>query len=135
MQHITNLNFVSVFIKKFLSQYSYEELKKNHCLPPTGYLWNACEKGFVNSLVGSMAKEFFDKIEKNDAICIQYDIDGWGDAEATKLPNSLNSSKKIQDSGLYEFYVIAKNFEWCYIVTHEGDNCGPYFIINSVAKE
>ena len=64
MQHITNLNFVSVFIKKFLSQYSYEELKKNHCLPPTGYLWNACEKGFVNSLVGSMAKEFFDKIEK-----------------------------------------------------------------------
>lgn len=135
MQHIKNSNFVSVFIKNFLSQYSYEKLKKNHCLPPTGYLWNACEKKFVKSLVGSEANDYFDRIEKDDAICIQYDIDGWGDEEAAELPDSLNSSKKIQNSGLYEFYVIARNFEWCYIVTHEGNNCGPYFIINNAIKE
>lgn len=131
MQYIKNSNFVSVFIKEFLSKYSDKELKKNHCLPPTGYLWNACECGFVNSLIGSDANTLFDKIDKNDAICIQYDIDGWGDEDAEKLPDSLNSSKKIQDSGLYEFYVMAKDFKWCYIVTHEGNRCGPYLIINN----
>ena len=45
------------------------------------------------------------------------------------------TSSDIDDCGLIEFYVVGKNFEWCYVVTHELDLCGPYFCFKRNSKK
>ena len=44
-----------------------------------------------------------------------------------KMLDEYNSSKEI-DSKMTELYVVAKDYSWTYIKTHEGDLCGPYFL-------
>jgi len=75
-------------------------------------------------LVGNDARRAFDKIEKNDCIC----CDMFGSNGVTnKLSNEYDTAEKI-DQKLTEFYVVAQDYSWTYIKTHEGDLCGPYFL-------
>ena len=75
-------------------------------------------------LVGNDARRAFDKIEKNDCIC----CDMFGSNGVTnKLSNEYDTAEKI-DQKLTEFYVVARDYAWTYIKTHEGDLCGPYFL-------
>ena len=75
-------------------------------------------------LVGNDARRAFDKIEKNDCIC----CDMFGSNGVTnKLSNEYDTAEKI-DQKLTEFYVVAQDYSWTYIKTHEGDSCGPYFL-------
>lgn len=76
----------------------------------------------------------YDSIDRSGAIEFQYDNGFMGDDISTPLSKENDSSIKIQNNGLIEFYVIGKDFSWCYIVTHERDGCGPYFIINKNNK-
>ena len=43
-----------------------------------------------------------------------------------KLSPRFDTAEKI-DSELIEFYVVAQDYSWTYIKTHEGDGCGHYF--------
>ena len=75
-------------------------------------------------LVGNDARRAFDKIEKNDCIC----CDMFGSNGVTnKLSNEYDTAEKI-DQKLTEFYVVARDYAWTYIKTHEGNLCGPYFL-------
>lgn len=75
-------------------------------------------------LVGNDARRAFDKIEKNDCIC----CDMFGSNGVTnKLSTEYDTAEKI-DQKLTEFYVVAQDYSWTYIKTHEGDLCGPYFL-------
>jgi hypothetical protein len=47
-----------------------------------------------------------------------------------KLSPQYDTAEKIDES-LTEFYVVAKDYSWTYIKTHEGDSCGPYFLRNA----
>ena len=47
-----------------------------------------------------------------------------------KLSAQYDTAEKI-DTELSEFYVVAKDYSWTYIKTHEGDLCGPYFLRKS----
>ena len=75
-------------------------------------------------LVGNDARRAFDKIEKNDCICC--DMFG-SDGVTNNLSDEYDTAEKI-DEKLTEFYVVAKDYSWTYIKTHEGDLCGPYFL-------
>lgn len=44
-----------------------------------------------------------------------------------KLSPQCDTAEKI-DAALTEFYVVAKDYSWTYIKTHEADACGPYFL-------
>lgn len=70
----------------------------------------------------------YDEVDKEDALEFQYDNGFRGDDIAMALSPEYMTSQLIKKSGIIEFYVIGKNFSWCYIVTHEYDACGPYFI-------
>lgn len=132
---INKENFVKEFIKNFLPTIPIERLKKLNCYAPDyGYLWMACEYNLVDNLKGKDAMLAFDRIDKSGAIEFQYDNGFIGDDISVPLSKDNDSSLKIQNSGLFEFYVIGKNFSWCYIVTHEADGCGPYFIYNKYNK-
>ena len=75
-------------------------------------------------LVGNDARRAFDKIEKNDCICC--DMFG-SDGVTNNLSDEYDTAEKI-DEKLTEFYVVAKDYSWTYIKTHESDVCGPYFL-------
>ncbi|MBR1954736.1 MAG: DUF4275 family protein [Clostridia bacterium] len=132
MEHIISTeNFVKKFIENFVPSISFQRLKKSKCYPPNhGYLWMVCEHDLVENLKGKDAMDAYDSIDKDGAIEFQYDNGFMGDDIAIPLSKANDSSIKIQNNRLIEFYVIGKNFSWCYIVTHECDGCGPYFIIN-----
>ena len=53
-----------------------------------------------------------------------------GNGVSDKLSLKFDTAEKI-DLELNEFYVVAKDYSWTYIKTHEGDSCGPYFLTKS----
>ncbi len=127
---ITKENFRELFIANFLPDTPVKQLKKLHCYPPRhGLLWNVCESSLVNHLKGADASVAYDYINKAGAMEMQYDGDRLTDDEALPLSEENDTAEKIRQAGLMEFYVIGKDFSWCYVVTHEGDHCGPYFIM------
>ena len=124
--------FVKIFIQHFLPNIKKRKLKKYHCFPPKhGYLWNAFEYDLVPNLKGVEAAMAYDKADKHNAIEFQYDNNFMGDNFSVPLSNNNDTSKKIFESGLIEFYVFGEDFSWCFIVTHEPSSCGPYFIKNN----
>lgn len=128
--NITKNDFPRLFLENFVPNVSYKKLKKLHILPfdDNGYLWMVCNHNLIKHLSGIDAKQKFDEVDKSSAFEIQYDNGFIGDDVACPLDKNHISSKLIEQSNLIEFYVIGKNFSWCYIVTHEKDDCGPYFI-------
>lgn len=132
MEHVIyKKTFVKEFIKNFVPSIPINQLKKLKCYAPDhGYLWMICEHNLVENLKGKEAMVKYDIIDKTGAIEFQYDNGFMGDEVSTPLSEENNTSIKIQNNGLIEFYVIGQGFSWCYIVTHEPDGCGPYFIIN-----
>ena len=83
-------------------------------------------------IVGKVSKIV--DVTSNRTVEFQYDNEFMSDDVSIPLSKENDSSMKIKNNGLIEFYVIGKDFSWCYIVTHERDGCGPYFIINKNNK-
>lgn len=132
---ISKENFVKDFIKNFVPTISIKQLKKLKCYAPNhGYLWMVCEHNLVENLKGDDAMTAYDNVDKTGAVEFQYDNGFMSDDVSIPLSKENDSSIKIKNNGLIEFYVIGKDFSWCYIVTHERDGCGPYFIINKNNK-
>ncbi len=130
---VTKNNFASVFLDNFVPHVSKKQLIKLGCYAPNhGYLWMICEHNLVTNLKGIEAMIAYDNIDKTDAIEFQYDNGFLGDNVSTFLSKENDTSEKIIKSGLIEFYVIGKDFSWCYITTHEPSGCGPYFVIKTI---
>ena len=90
------------------------------------YIWHAFSFGIIdNYLVGKEARNAYDLIDKTDAIVFQL----WDSYNTTKkMSDEFNNSKKLDL--LPETYVVASDFSWSYISTHENDcqGLGPYFV-------
>ncbi len=121
--------FKDFFIKKYASHISIRILKKNRCLPKNGYLWMICDRNLINNLKGIDAKAAYDNADKEGAIVFQYDNLFNDDLYPKPITSDYDSSTKIDEEQVFEFYVFGKDFSWCYIVTHEFDACGPFFIM------
>lgn len=132
---ITKDNFVKKFMDNFVPTISIKQLKRLKCYAPNyGYLWMVCEHNLVENLKGNDAMIAYDNADKLGAVEFQYDNGFMGDEVSTPLSKENDRSIKIKNNGLIEFYVIGRDFSWCYIVTHERVGCGPYFIINKNNK-
>ena len=132
---ITKDNFVKKFIDNFVPTISIKQLKRLKCYAPNyGYLWMVCEQNLVENLKGNDAMIAYDNADKSGAVEFQYDNGFIGDEVSAPLSKENDRSVKIKNNGLIEFYVIGRDFSRCYIVTHELDGCGPYFIINKNNK-
>ena len=125
---INRKNFVQKFVLAFLPEYTVKYLKKNNCYPPNGYLWNSCALNLVSASTGLEAMIAYDEADKEGAYEFQYDNGFMGDEVAVPLSIENDTAEKIEKAGLLEFYIIGKNFSWCYIVSHEKSNSGPFFI-------
>ena len=136
---MTNKEFVAMFLKTFASNIS-ETDKKNFNLysKKKGLLWDIFAANLVPCYCGDDARKEYDRIDNTEAIEINYSGNNSlikDDAETSILSNNHMTSSDIDDCGLFEFYVVGKNFEWCYVVTHELDLCGPYFCFKRNSKK
>lgn len=121
---MTKQRFMNLWLKAFapdLTKIQYEKYVKDQ------FIWHVFSWELVSAegmLVGDAAREAFDKMDKSNVICCdRYGGEGVKD----RLPERYATAEKI-DRWTVEYYVVAKDYSWTYIKTHECDLCGPYFI-------
>lgn len=119
--------FVDRFIEVFAGNNESYRKKIKTVKKGRGYLWLLFNEKLVLCFEGDRARAEFDRVDKTEAFEIQYYNGFLGDEETSPLKKEHLTSTGIDDSCLPEFYVIGKEFSWCYVVTHEFDLCGPYF--------
>lgn len=125
-------DFINKFLNIFAKNISPKELKTYHIGAKSGeFLWNLFAGKLISCLSGDKARQEYDKANKVGAEEIQFSSDfiGYDDLNTYPLSDEHRTACDIDKSGLIEFYVIGKDFAWCYVVTHEGDLCGPYFLL------
>ena len=124
---MTKQKFINLWLKRFANEVTKEQLEK---YVENQYIWHVFSwKLFKasNLLVGDEARQAFNKISKDDCICCDMFN---GNGVTDKLSPRFDTAEKI-DAELEEFYVVAKDYSWTYIKTHECDLCGPYFLRNT----
>ena len=73
---------------------------------------------------GEDAKRAFDELEYEEAIRF---YDGYANhIEKVCVINKV-SAKSVDKDKASDVYIVAKDFSWTYVRTHEEGVCGPYF--------
>ena len=121
---MTKQKFINQWLRHFAGSINSKELEKHHAYD---HIWHIFSFGLLDEgsfLVGDAARKEYDTADKSDCIfCDMYGQNGVTD----KMLSEYCSSKEI-DSKMTELYVVAKDYSWTYIKTHENDLCGPYFM-------
>ena len=118
--------FFEKWLESFASDISPYKLEK-HVTSAGNLIWHVFSYELIAEhqyLEGDEARKAYDRENKKEAIY----FDGWLDDYETKDITWELSSAKALDK-FVEVYVVAKNFSWTYIKTHEQNHgCGPYFM-------
>lgn len=86
-----------------------------------GYLWHVFSYQKRSCLVGNEAEKAFNDMNKNKLYVFYQFSD---DILILENAENLKASDLTDES---DIYVVDKDFNWTYVVTHEKDWCGPYF--------
>ncbi len=124
---MTKQKFINQWLRHFapgLTKDQFEKYVKDQ------FIWHVFSWELITFdrlLVGNDARQAFNQAIKTECICCDmYNGSGVTD----KLSSQFDTAEKI-DAELSEFYIVAKDYSWTYIKTHEGDMCGPYFLRRS----
>lgn len=120
---MTKNEFYSAWLSCFAQGVSKKEVQK-YVKSPGNYLWHIFSWELLDKnafLAGDNAKKAFDRADKHDALYIAWFEDG----EAKPLTAELGRADALER--FEEVYVVASDFSWTYIKTHESV-CGPYFM-------
>ena len=114
-------------IKKWLIVFGRNVDKKlldEHVISYGNLLWHLFTWGEVPCLRGEDAKRAFDELEYEEAIRF---YDGYTNhIEQVCVINKV-SAKAVDKDKASDVYIVAKDFSWTYVRTHEEGVCGPYF--------
>lgn len=120
---MTRDEFYNKWLKRFAEGISKENIER-YVVSTGNYLWHVFSWELLDEerfLVGDSAKDAYNKIDKDNAIY----IDWFSDDDAGALPHELSEAEALDQ--MSEVYVAAPDFSWTYIKTHE-IMCGPYFM-------
>lgn len=121
---MTKERFINQWLRHFVSALPKDQFEK---YVKDQYIWHVFSWeliAFDGLLTGDNARQAFNQANKVDCICCDmYNGNGVSD----KLSPRFDTAEKI-DQELTEFYVVAKDYSWTYIKTHEGECRGPYFL-------
>lgn len=120
---MTKQKFINQWLRHFAPELSKDQFEK---YINDQFIWHVFSWkliAFDGLLIGDSARQAFDQANKTDCVCCDM-FNGHGVTD--KLSPQFDTAEKI-DMELTEFYVMAKDYSWTYIKTHEGDLCGPYF--------
>lgn len=128
---MTYQEFTEKFLSNFAKNISDKEKEMYHIgVKRKDFLWNIFAGKLIPCYEGGKARDIYDSVDKSDAIEICYSGHNkivTDDVETSAIKEKHKTAKGIDEDGLIEFYVVGKDFKWCYVVTHELDLCGPYF--------
>ena len=114
-------------IKKWLIVFGRNVDKKlieDHVTSHGNHLWHLFTWGEVPCLQGDDAKAAFDDLQYEEAIRF---YDGYANhIEKVCVINKV-SAKSVDKDKASDVYIVAKDFSWTYVRTHEEGWCGPYF--------
>lgn len=120
---MTRNELCSVWLEHFAHNISKKDIEK-YVVSTGNYLWHIFswklldEKAF---LTGDNARKAYDRANKHHALY----IDWFEDDETKILTANLRNANALDK--MAEIYVVASDFSWTYIKTHES-MCGPYFM-------
>ena len=121
---MTKQKFINQWLRHFAKGVAKEQIER---YVKDQYIWHIFSWELIKTdslLIGDQARQAFDQVSKDNCIC----CDMFGSNGVTdRLSAQYDTANKI-DENLMEFYVVAKDYSWTYIKTHEGDGCGPYFM-------
>ncbi len=124
---MTKQKFINQWLRHFASELTKDQIKK---YATDQFIWHVFSYKLIEGdelLIGDNARKAFNQAIKADCFCCDmYN----GNGVTNKLPHQFNTAEKI-DAELNEFYVVANDYSWTYIKTHNGDLCGPYFFKKS----
>ncbi len=113
----------SLWLKQFAQGISKKELEK-YVVSTGNYLWHIFSWNLLDEkafLTGNNARKAFDLADKHNAVYIE-----WFEDDETKILSPTFKNANSLDK-MTEVYVVASDFSWTYIKTHEC-MCGPYFM-------
>lgn len=96
------------------------------------HLWHLFSWELVPSVESEDARMAFDKLQYTEAIKFH---DGYSghiqDVSAIGKVSAQEIETESADGGNIDVYVVAKDFSWTYVCTHEGGYCGPYLCVKA----
>ena len=99
---------------------------KNHVKSDGNFLWHIFTWGEVSCLKGEKAREAFDALEYTEAIRATGGF-------SNKVKNSGTVGKlsalDVDNDPAADVYIVATDYSWTYVRTHEKGLCGPYFCV------
>ena len=117
----------AALIEKWLSAFGKgvdKKIVEEHVTSYGNHLWHLFTWGEVSCLIGDEARKAFDDLQYEEAI--RFD-DGYANhIENVSLIEKI-TAKAVDKDRASDVYIVAKDFSWTYVRTHEIDWCGPYF--------
>ena len=116
--------FINQWLRHFAKSIDKKDIEK--CFV-NDFIWHIFSYGLLaegSFLAGNDARAAYDEAHKSD--CIFCDM--FGQNGVTDKTADIYGSAESIDRNVKELYVVAKDYSWTYIKTHEGDLCGPYFM-------
>ena len=115
-------------IEKWLSVFGEGVNKKmivDHVTSRGNLLWHLFTWGNVPCIEGDEARNAFDALDYKEAIRF---YDGYSKhIEGVSIINKI-SAKTVDNDEKRDVYIVAKDFSWTYVRTHESD-LGPYLCV------
>lgn len=116
--------FKKEWLLHFAANISKHDIE-NKVVKTGNYIWHIFSWELVNSndyLTGEKARHTFNKANKANA---WYIIPFERNASVRILNFENITAEQLDEEN--EVYIVARDFSWTYIKTHEDDLCGPYF--------
>ena len=114
-------------MEKWLSTFGKgvdKNMMEEHVTSYGNLLWHLFTWGEVPCLKGEDARKAFDELQYEEAIRF---YDGYaGHIERADLIGKI-TAKAVDKDRASDVYIVAKDFSWTYVRTHEEGICGPYF--------
>jgi len=101
-----------------------KEILEEHVISYGNHLWHLFTWGEVKCQHGDEARKAFDELQYDTAIRF---YDGYAShIEKVSVIDKI-SAKKVDKDRESDVYIVAEDFSWTYVRTHEEGLCGPYF--------
>ena len=114
-------------MEKWLSTFGKgvdKNMMEEHVTSYGNHLWHLFTWGEVPCLKGEDARKAFDELQYEEAIRF---YDGYAShIEKASLIGKI-TAKAVDKDRASDVYIVAKDFSWTYVRTHEEGICGPYF--------
>lgn len=114
-------------MEKWLSTFGKgvdKNIIEEHVTSYGNLLWHLFTWGEVPCLQGDDARKAFDELQYEEAIRF---YDGYaGHIEKVSVIEKI-TAKAVDKDKASDVYIVAKDFSWTYVRTHEEGWCGPYF--------